>query len=197
MQEGEAIVDPFFAPPTTANPGNWIADKLELLRRRMSPTVYNTATGLRPLCGDAGYGLTCAGPDGEVGWTGGSRPLTKEEAQSFLDAYCAPGRCLTSGLVSPPDGYKEILIRTKPAHPGTAARFSCGPTVIAPVARTTLPLPALPAPPPPPPPAKPITNTCPPGWYWTIGLTGCRCMPAELNLPPATAAQLAQCGVFL
>jgi len=196
MQEGELVTDPFFAPPTTANPGNWIADRLNQLRQRMSPTVYNTATGLRPLCGDPGYGITCAGPDGEVGWTGGTRPLTKEEAQEFLAAYCSPGRCLTAGLATPPAGYKEFIIRTKPANPGTASRFTCGPAAIAPVAGTTLPLPSLPQPPAPPPPPQPITNACPPTWYWAVGLTGCRCVPPNIGAPYASSEDLARCGIF-
>jgi len=75
---------------------------------------------------------------------------------------------------------------------------------VAPIRRVGLrvlvpgPLPVAPVPAPVPGlPAGAITNGCPPGWYWTIGLTGCRCSPPGLNLPPATAAQLAQCGVFL
>jgi hypothetical protein len=38
-----------------------------------------------------------------------------------------------------------------------------------------------------------ITLGCPAGQYWTIGLTGCRCVPAGSGLPAATVAQVIGC----
>lgn len=40
---------------------------------------------------------------------------------------------------------------------------------------------------------KQLTEGCPPGWYWVIGLTGCRCVPKEAGVPPATREQIIAC----
>jgi hypothetical protein len=42
-------------------------------------------------------------------------------------------------------------------------------------------------------PAGAITRGCPGGWYWTLGLTGCRCVEPGSGLAPATQAQVIGC----
>lgn len=188
---GQPVPDPFFAPPTTPAPENWIDDKLRRLRGTFGPTQYQTPKGWAPFCPEGGFGITCAGPDGEVGWTGGTTPLTPLDVQRFKEAYCAPGQCQTGGKISPPPGYREFVVKVKPRNPAVALKASCQP-VLAPEPVVM----DVPLPPPGPPPEQPaptaplITKGCPVGWYWGIGLTGIRCVPIGLGAPPATAADL-------
>lgn len=122
-------LDPFFAPPTTPAPANWIDDALRRVRGTFGPTKYQTAKGWLPFCPAGGRGITCAGPDGEVGWTGGTIPLTPLDVQRFKEAYCAPGQCQTGGKISPPPGYKEFVIKTKPHNPAVLLKASCQPVL--------------------------------------------------------------------
>ena len=42
-------------------------------------------------------------------------------------------------------------------------------------------------------PPNAVTLGCPPGWYWTIGLTGCRCVEPNTGLYAATRAEVIRC----
>jgi hypothetical protein len=43
------------------------------------------------------------------------------------------------------------------------------------------------------PPPSGVTLGCPPNHFWTIGLTGCRCVPSDSGLYQATEAQVIAC----
>lgn len=195
---GEEPLDLFFAPPTTPVPENWIDDKLRRIRGTFGPTQYQTPKGWLRFCPEGGYGISCAGPDGEVGWTGGDRPLTELEVAQFKDAYCAPGQCQTGGKITPPAGFKEFVVKSAPRNPAVLLKASCQPVLRPDPVIMDVPLlgPGA-APEPPPPPLVGITKGCPPGWIWCIGLTGIRCFPREICFQPATAADLAYFGIRL
>lgn len=198
LAAGGQVADPFFAPPTGPAPENWIDDKLQRLRGTFGPTRYQTPKGLLPFCPEGGFGITCAGPDGEVGWTGGTVPLTPLDVARFKDAYCAPGQCQTGGKASPPPGYKEFVIKVKPRNPAVRLKASCQPVLAPePVVMDWPPLP--PAAPPAPAPAVPgaISKGCPPGHYWAVTTIGCRCMPNGSGGAPASAERIALCGIVL
>jgi len=195
-QQGAAVPDPFFAPPTTPHPSNWIDDKLQRLRGTFGPTAYVSPKGYFPFCPAGGHGFTCAGPDGEVGWTGGSRPLTPLEAAQFREAYCDPGQCQEGGKLTPPDGFKEFVVKTKPRNPAVALKASCRPVLAPEPIVMDVVLPALPGEPPAPPPPY-ITKGCPAGSAWVVTTIGCRCDKLPTILPLADAAQLARCGIVL
>lgn len=148
-------VDPFFAPPTTPAPENWIDDKLQRLRGTFGPTKFQAPRGLLPYCAKGGFGITCAGPDGEVGWTGGTEPLSAADVARFRDAYCNPGQCQTGGKISPPAGYREFVVKVKPRNPAVRLKASCQQWAVAPPVVTDVPLPPLAVPPLPLPGAPP------------------------------------------
>lgn len=151
LEQGKPIPDPFFAPPTTPAPENWIDDKLRRLRGTFGPTQYQTPKGWLRFCPEGGTGITCAGPDGEVGWTGGSRALTPLEVERFKEAYCAPGQCQTGGKISPPPGFKEFVVKMKPRNPAVLLKSSCQPVLAPGPIVQDVPLEAPPPPGPPPP----------------------------------------------
>lgn len=196
IEQGKPVPDPFFAPPTSPAPENWIDDKLRRIRGTFGPTKYQTPKGWLPFCPEGGYGMTCAGPDGEVGWTGGSRPLTPLEVARFTEAYCAPGQCQVPGKISPPPGFKEISFKMKPRNPAVALKASCQPVLAPEPAIMDVPLG-----PPEPVPAAPaglppaITKGCPPGFGWLISDIGIGCRPLELPLRRATAEELLYFGI--
>jgi hypothetical protein len=152
LEQGKRPEQFFFEPPTTPAPENWIDDKIRRIRGTFGPTKYQTAKGWLPFCPQGGLGLTCAGPDGEVGWVGGSVPLTPLDVQRFKEAYCAPGQCQTGGKISPPAGYREVVVKTKPRNPAVLLKASCQPVLApAPVVMDVPPgAPPGPAPAPPP-----------------------------------------------
>lgn len=176
LEVGEEPLELFFEPPTTPNPGNWIDDKIRRLRGTFGPTQYQTPKAWQRFCPQGGTGITCAGPDGEVGWTGGDRALTPLEVKQFTDAYCAPGQCQTGGKLAPPSGFREFVVKVKPRNPAVLLKASCQP-VLAPepvIADVALGPPA-PTPAPPPPGPKRITAGCLPGEFWVISDIGLRC----------------------
>lgn len=184
-------LDPFLAPPTSPAPENWLEDKFQRLSGRFGPTLFRTPDAYSRFCPTGGYGISCAGPDGEVGWVGGSTPLTPLDVQRFKEAYCAPGQCQTGGKISPPPGFKEFVVKVKPRNPGTALKASCEPKAAPEPVVMDVPVPPPAAVEMVPPPGTPlITKGCPPGWYWGIGLTGIRCVPIGIGAPAATAADL-------
>jgi len=188
---GALVPDPFFAPPTSPAPENWIDDKLKRIRGTFGPTRYTTPKGLLPFCPEGGFGITCAGPDQEVAWTGGTTPLTPLDVARFKEAYCAPGQCQTGGKLTPPAGYKELVIKMKPRNPAVRLKASCQPVLSPePVIMDFPPPPAGPVPAPSPAAPVGITAGCPAGWYWAIGLTGVACSDPALHRQPATAEQL-------
>ena len=144
---GGQVPDFFFQPPTTPAPENWIDDKLKRIRGTFGPTKYFTPKAMQPFCPTGGYAISCAGPDGEVGWVGGDRPLTPLETKRFTDAYCAAGQCQTPGKTTPPAGFKEISSKVKPRNAAVLLKASCQPVLApAPVIQDVPQPPAAPAP---------------------------------------------------
>jgi len=123
---GDPVADPFFQPPTYAYEGNWIADKLENLRKKMAGTPYTTALQLNKLCGPAGSMTSCSSPSGTVSWVSDTAIMTKADNARFAAAYCVPG-CQTGGRATPPAGFTERVVKTEPRNQSVKARFSCGP----------------------------------------------------------------------
>lgn len=149
LQEGRAVPDPFFAPPTTANPGNYIKSRIDRLRAKQNPTLYMTAEDIAQLCRPAGSGITCEGPNGGMSWTSTTAQLTPADVNRFRDAYCQPNTCARPGTATPPPGFTERAITTKPRNPAVAGRARCESAPITPIL-TTKPIPSTPPPPPPP-----------------------------------------------
>jgi hypothetical protein len=141
LAAGGQVLDPFFAPPTTPNPGNWIEDKIKRIRGTFGPTLFQTPKAYTRFCKDGGFGITCAGPDGEVGWTGGTVPLTPLDVDRFREAYCSPGQCQTAGKVAPPSGYTEFVVKTTPRNPAVRLKASCQPVLAAEPVIMDVPLP--------------------------------------------------------
>lgn len=165
LQNGTPIPDPFFSPPTDAPAGNWIADKMELLRRRMRPVEYSTALDINKLCGPGGSGITCEGPDGGVSWSSERGSLTKEDQARFREAYCGPNQCVTPGRVAPPAGFTERAIIAKPRNPGTAGKTGCRVAPIVPVLSSI--------------PIAPVAPATPPAVDWTCAASDLGCVGAN------------------
>lgn len=194
-QEGAPKPDPFFQPPTSPHPSNFVEDKIAQLRKTFGPTQYVSPKGYFPFCDQGGFGITCAGPDGEVGWTGGSTKLTPLDVDRFTKAYCQAGQCQEGGRETPPPGYKEFVIKTKPRNPAVAIKASCQPVLAdLPVVMDVRLLPRVGE-------AGPaaidgITKGCPPGTRWALGLTGCSCQSPATHPIALTASELLTiCGV--
>jgi hypothetical protein len=194
-QEGTLRPDPFFAPPTTPHPSNYIEDKLQRLRGTFGPTPYQSPKGYFAFCPQGGYGISCAGPDGEVGWSGGSTPLSGLDVKRFTEAYCAAGQCQEGGRITPPPGYKEFVVKTKIRNPAVAIKASCQPVLAdLPVIQDVRQLPRVGSGPAPP--LDGVTKGCPPGTRWALGLTGCSCQtPATHPIALSPSELLTICGI--
>jgi len=126
LQEGVAVPAPFFAPPTYAYEGDFVKDKLELLKKKMAGTPYTTANQLNPLCGPQGSMTSCSSPSGTVSWVSTTSVLTKADQERFGAAYCKPG-CQTGGKATPPAGFTERVVKAEPRNPSVRLSFNCGP----------------------------------------------------------------------
>jgi hypothetical protein len=196
FERGAAPEEFFFEPPTTPAPENWIDDKLRRIRGTFGPTKYQTPKGWLPFCPKGGYAISCAGPDGQVAWVGGDRPLTPGEVEDFKAAYCAAGQCQVGGRISPPTGFKELVTKTKPRNPAVQLKASCQPVLATAPVVVDVPLaPPGPVPVPPPTVTGPITQGCPPGYFWAVTSIGIGCRPIGFPLRAATAEELLYFGL--
>jgi hypothetical protein len=127
IASGKQVLDPFFAPPTTPHPSNWIEDKLQRLRGTFGATTFTAPASLSRFCPQGGSGITCAGPNAEVIWTVEGRDLTAAEKARFTDAYCKPGVCVTGSAGVAPEGVTERIIAVRPRNPAVAVKASCQP----------------------------------------------------------------------
>jgi len=196
LQATGDVLDAFFQPPTTPDPGNWVDDKLKRIRGTFGPTLYQTPKAYSAFCPDGGFAISCAGPDGEVGWRGGQVALTPLDVARFKDAYCAPGQCQTGGKIEPPAGYKEFVVKVAPRNPAVRLKASCQ-AVLAPepvIQDVKLSAPAAP-------PAAPPSWQCPPAFPTCIRVA-CNYQGVEhvLNVIPGTPPEfirawlVANCG---
>jgi hypothetical protein len=188
LQEGQAVPDPLFAPPTTPNPGNWIDDKLRRIRGTFGPTQFQTPKSYLRFCPEGGFLISCAGPDFAVEWYGGSVKLTPSQVEDFNEAYCRPQQCGLGRRIPPPPGYKEFYRVSKPRNAAVLLKASCqrvpepGPVVM------DVPLPPIPPAPAAPAPAI-STSGCPPGWGLCRTQVGIGCYPLSMCMFPATQAE--------
>lgn len=156
VQEGAALTDAFFQPPTEPHPSNWIEDHLKRLRGRFDAAQFTTPKALIGACPEGGFGMSCSGPNATVTWFKTSGPFTESEKAQYRDAYCKPGVCITGPVGSPPPGVKQTVYRYSPRNPAVAVKASCRPEPPTPVV-TDRPLdPLAPPPPSPPPPTGPV-----------------------------------------
>jgi hypothetical protein len=86
------------------------------------------------------------------------------------------------------DRYKAVAAWTENQAPTVTAAVTTTARTLAPLLRLAGLVGAPAAPP-----AAAELPGCPPGEHWTLGLTGCRCVPAVWGLPRATQAQVIAC----
>lgn len=145
LQEGTAVPDPLFAPPTHPHASNWIDDTLRRIRGTFGATQYQTPKGWLPFCPPGGSGITCSHPNGSVIWRKVGSDLTAQERELFLRTYCAPGVCLTGSAGVAPVGITETIAYSRPRNPGTAEKASCQPLPAVQAVVMDVPVPPPPA----------------------------------------------------